>query len=426
MADQTAGEPSPDQRSGQATPSGSPIPFPHTQAGGKPARRRIIVAGAGIGGLTAALALERAGFSVQVLERSQQSGEVGAGIQISPNAWRVLDALGVTPFVEEKASKPQAIQVNSVRSGGAVARIPLGREALKRFGAPYCVFHRADLHNGLMQAAESRPFIEINRGLALADGVEDEDGITVEMHGETGVSSSRAEALIGADGVWSTVRRRLLRLPSADYAGRVAYRATIPVENAPELANYTGLWMGKDAHLIHYPIASGRQINLVAVVDDDWREENWSAPADQEEVLSHYAGWPLAVRKLLERPESWLKWALCDIGPGTIWAEGRIALLGDAAHAMLPFMAQGGAMAIEDAWVLARCLADEPDVDEALMEYERKRKQRVERVVRSARDNARTYHMKGVMALARDTGIRYLGGQRLLSRYDWLYKWQPE
>ncbi len=426
MTDHIDGELEPDLRSGQAIPSGSPAPSCRTQPDGQPARRRIIVAGAGIGGLTAALALERSGFSVQVLERSQQNGEVGAGIQISPNAWRVLDALGATSFLEETTSKPEAIQINSVRAGGKIARIPLGKEAVQRYGAPYCVVHRADLHKGLMKVAESRPNIEINRGLALADGVEDEDGITVEIQGESGVSSSRGEALIGADGVWSTVRRRLLRLPSADYAGRVAYRATIPVEKAPELANHTGLWMGDRAHLVHYPIGSGREINLVAVVDDEWHEENWSAPASGKEVLEHYKDWPLPVRKLLALPQRWLKWALCDIGPGTIWAEGRIALLGDAAHAMLPFMAQGGAMAIEDAWVLARCLAEEPDVDEALMEYERKRKQRVERVVRTARDNARTYHMKGVMALARDTGIRYLGGQRLLSRYDWLYKWQPE
>lgn len=389
-------------------------------------KRRIVVAGGGIGGLTAALALERAGFHVHVLERSTRLGEVGAGIQISPNAWRVLESLGVMPALEEAMIRPETVRIHSVRAGGVIGRIPLGETALKRYGAPYTVIHRGDLHQGLADVALERPDIEIHLGTALADAEEDEDGITVELQGPEGVSSCRAEALIGADGVWSTVRRRLLRLPSADFSGRIAYRATFPADCAPDLAGFTGLWMGTNAHLVHYPIGAGREINVVAVTQNDWREETWSAPASRDEVLGCFRKWPVAARRVLEKPKDWLKWALCDIGPGTIWAEGRIALLGDAAHAMLPFMAQGGAMAIEDACVLARCLADDPDVDEALLAYERERKDRVERVVRAARDNARIYHMKGLMALARDTGIRYMSGRRLLSRYDWLYDWRPQ
>ena len=391
----------------------------------KSTKRRIVVAGGGIGGLTAALALERAGFAVDVLERSDTLGEVGAGIQISPNAWRVLDGLGAIPALEDAFVHPDVIRIHSVRAGGLVGRVPIGKTALRRYGAPYCVVHRGDLHRGLAETASTRPDIDIHLGVTVTDAQEDEDGITVEAKGADGVSSYRGEALVAADGVWSTVRRRLLRLPSADYSGRIAFRATVPSEMAPDLASFTGLWMGESTHLVHYPISGGREINFVAIVESDWREETWSTPASREEVMGHFADWPAAARRLLEMPDSWLQWALCDVGPGTIWAEGRVALMGDAAHAMLPFMAQGGAMAIEDAHVIARCLASDPDVDEALLAYERARKDRVERVMRAARDNARTYHMKGVMAFLRDAGIRYLSGQRLLARFDWIYDWRP-
>ncbi|MDJ0931982.1 FAD-dependent monooxygenase [Breoghania sp.] len=393
--------------------------------GGSP-RRHVVVAGGGIGGLTAALALERAGFSVLVLERSEKLGEVGAGLQISPNAWRVLKSLDATEPLEKVLVKPDSIRIHSARAGGQIGRIPLGETAEHRYGAPYCVIHRGDLHKGLAETAMARPNIDIQLGIAIADAEEDETGITVEIQGSEGISSHHAEALIAADGVWSTVRRRLLRLPSADYSGRIAYRATFSTDQAPDLAGFTGLWMGENAHLVHYPIRSGSLINLVAIAEGDWHGETWSTPVDRDEVLQHFKNWPVTARHLLERPASSLKWALCDIRPGTIWAEGRIALLGDAAHAMLPFMAQGAAMAIEDAHVVARCLAEEPDVDEALLTYERTRKDRVERVMRTARENARIYHMKGLMAFLRDTGIRYLSGQRLLSRYDWIYDWQPK
>ena len=292
-------------------------------------KRRIVVAGGGIGGLTAALALERAGFSVHVLERSERLGEVGAGIQMSPNAWRVLDSLGAIPALEAAMVHPEAVHIGSVRAGGIVGRIPFGETARQRYGAPYSVIHRGDLHQGLAETARERPGIEIHLGMAVADAQEDEDGITVEIQGPEGVSSYRAEALIAADGVWSTVRRRLLRLPSADYSGRVAYRATFSAEKAPDLAGFTGLWMGEKAHLVHYPISGGREINVVAIVESSWQEETWSAPVERDEVLRQFEGWPAEPRRLLTTPGSWLKWALCDIGPrrhlggGTHRAAGR-------------------------------------------------------------------------------------------------------
>ncbi len=387
--------------------------------------RHIVLAGAGIGGLTAALALSDAGFRVTLLERNAKLSELGAGIQVSPNAYRILDRLGVIGRLGRDCVQPQEIRLKSVRSGSIVGRVPLGDVALKRYGAPYCVIHRGDLHRALLAAVTARSEIDIHLDATIADAVSDDDGISVEFQTEDGASTIRGDALIGCDGVWSTVRRRLLRLPSAQYSGRIAYRALIPATDVrPEDRVSTAVWMGPRAHLVHYPIRGGEALNLVAVVEDDWHDEEWSAPGDPDQLLPHFADWPEVASALLRKPERWLKWALCDVGPGTIWTEGRISLLGDAAHAMLPFMAQGGAMAIEDAVVLAKALEQEPDTPAALLAYERDRKDRVERVMRTARDNARTYHMDGFGAVIRDMGIRFLSGEKLLHRMDWIYGWR--
>jgi salicylate hydroxylase len=245
------------------------------------------------------------------------------------------------------------------------------------------------------------------------------------------VSSSDDEhgiALVGADGLWSATRKRLGDRSPPRFAHHTAWRAIIPTR--PLVAEFrdraVSLWLGPDAHLVLYPVHGGAALNIVAIVRDEWQRPGWSTAGTREELLAHYGGWPPRVHNLLALPDRWLKWALYDRLRLRGWGRGPVTLLGDAAHPMLPFLAQGAAMAIEDAHVLAEELSRLPDQpDRALRRYERARERRTARVQRAARANGRTYHLKGIGALARNWVLRGRGGKSLLRRYDWLYGWRP-
>ncbi|MEP3602483.1 MAG: FAD-dependent monooxygenase [Stappiaceae bacterium] len=387
---------------------------------------KIIIAGGGIGGLSAALALSQRGINVALIEREDGFREVGAGIQLSPNANHVLRELGVLPELETHIGVVDSVRIYSARTGAIISTIPLGQTIAERHGAPYHVAHRADLHSVLLQACLSDPNIQIRLGSTIADAVADEDGITVEFNTADGLASQRGSALIGADGVRSVVRRRILRLPAAAFSGKVAYRTTIATDQVPnEIRSSTGLWLGSNAHVVHYPIRQGRELNIVAIVDEDWEEDGWSSPGNRQAVLDRFADWPENIQDLLGKPRRWLKWALFGMDAGGIWSEGRISVLGDAAHAMLPFVAQGGAMAIEDGWVLAKHVSEISDIPSALRAYEEERRARVDKVAATAFENGRIYHLSGLTARARDMTMRMMSAERLLGRYDWLYGWKP-
>ncbi|MEZ5841086.1 MAG: FAD-dependent oxidoreductase [Hyphomicrobiales bacterium] len=391
--------------------------------------RTIVIAGAGIGGLSAALMLARRGFRVAVLERSRELAEVGAGIQLSPNALKPLYELGLGPALEEAAVRPERIEIRGAANGGLLATIPLAAEIERRHGAPYLVIHRADIQRILHDAACSDPDISVELGVSFIDAINHANGVTVTADRDFEPIEYRGLALIGADGVWSRVRRRVIGGPEPVYTNRTAWRATIPAEALPAglSRDATGLWLGRDAHLVHYPISGGRQINIVAVVADDWQEEDWSAEGDANWLATRFERWAAPAQALLATPERWLKWALCGVDPDFDWTERSITLVGDAAHAMLPFLAQGGAMAIEDAAVLARELADpSTDIPAALARYEIARKPRVTRVVREAAENGRVYHWSGPAALARNLVLRNSSPEKLVSRYDWLYGWTAD
>jgi salicylate hydroxylase len=383
--------------------------------------RTIVIAGAGIGGLTAALALMRTGFRVVVLEQATRLEEVGAGIQLSPNATHVLAELGLLDRLRPHVVAPEAIRIMTAATGRDIVRIPLGASAERRHGAPYWVIHRADLQGVLAAAMEESADITLRLGAHVEDFALHQHGITVQTRTTEGLRDEQGIALIGADGLWSTLRARLGDRKPPRFAQRTAWRAVMPANRViSELrASLTSLW------LVHYPVKAGTMINIVAIVRDDWREAGWSAPGRPADLAPRFEHFAPEARALIALPDSWHKWALFARAPQRIRGEGPVTLIGDAAHPMLPFLAQGGAMAIEDAAVLAQCLARDEDTSGALRAYEHARHRRVARVQREARRNSWRYHLSGPLGFGRDVALHTLSGDRLLQRYDWLYGWRP-
>jgi salicylate hydroxylase len=394
--------------------------------------RHVIVAGAGIAGLTAALAMARTGLRVTVLEQAAKLEETGAGLQLSPNASRVLIELGLRERLADAVMAPQAIRVMAGGSGREIVRIPLGEDAERRYGAPYWTIHRGDLQAALAGAALIAQDVVVQLGVRVEDFVAHVNGVTVQGHRGQQVVDERGIALIGADGLWSHIGERLGRQRAPRFAHRTAWRALVPAEAvAAEFREpLVHLWLGLDAHLVHYPVKGGRLINIVAVVHDDWNQTGWSAAGERSEILRHFAQWSWAetARALLAIPDQWLKWALFDRKTPFRRGVGPVTLIGDAAHPMLPFLAQGAGMAIEDAAVLANMLGKHiDDPADALRGYEGARWHRTARAQQAARRQARIYGKTGPEALIRNLAMRVLGGERLRARQDWLYTWRaPE
>jgi salicylate hydroxylase len=395
-----------------------------------PSSRTVIVAGAGIGGLAAALALARSGFRALVLEQAERLEETGAGIQLSPNAARILIGLGLADRLAPHVVTPTAIRVLGGRSGREIVRIPLGTEAAQRYGAPYWAVHRGDLQAVLSDAAAQDLNIVLRLGMSMEDFATHPHGVTVSARGGTGLWTEHGHALIAADGLWSATRTRIAATAPPRFAGRTAWRALVPVAQvAPEFREpLIHLWLGREAHLVHYPVKGGRLINIVVITADDWSGPGWSEAASRIDLLARLSPrrWAPQAHSVFRAPDAWLKWALYETEPLATFAQGAAALLGDAAHAMLPFLAQGAAMAIEDAAVAAQCLARMPDDPAAALEsYSAIRRGRTRKVQRLAARNGKRYHRAGAAAMLRNTALRFLGGQRLLQNYDWLYDWRP-
>lgn len=392
--------------------------------------RTVIIAGAGIGGLVAALALVRHGFRVILLEQAQRLEEVGAGIQLSPNASRILISLGLEQQLRPFVVSPAELTVMHARTARVLARAALGDVAEKRYGSPYWVIHRGDLQSVLAEAVAGTADISLRLGTRVEDFASHRDGVTVAATSSRGNSEERGLALICADGLWSNLRRRLGHRGEPRFARYTAWRALVPAAalEAQATAPRINLWLARYAHLVHYPVRGGNLLNVVAIIRDDWREAGWSAPGERPEILARYpAGmWPATVRTALAAAENWRKWALFDRAPLPSWGKGAVTLLGDAAHPMLPYLAQGAAAAIEDAAVLARRLAATPaEPERALRLYENERYKRTARIQRAARRNGMIYHMGGAETLLHALALVAMRGRGLLARYDWLYSWKP-
>ncbi len=381
----------------------------------------ILVAGGGIGGLAAAYALARKGFPVRVLEQAPEFRELGAGIQLGPNIFRALDRIGLTEQMFADAWRPPAQEMRDAVTGELITRIPLGEAFIDRFQHAYAVTHRADIHGVFLTACQGSNLISLENNQRVEDFADDGDTVTVTLQ-----SGERAKgrALIGCDGMWSRIREKLVGDGAPRVSGHIAYRAVLKREDVPEdlWRPDVILWAGPRTHFVHYPLRRGTLYNLVAVFHSDKYVEGWNAEADPEELFARFKGQRPEVLRLLERIETWRMWVLCDREPIKDWTKGRVTLLGDAAHPMLQYLAQGACMATEDAVWLADKAAEQPDdLPAAFHAYQQQRYLRTGQVQIMARVYGEFYHARGVAAELRN---RMLGGRTPEQSYDgiaWLY-----
>jgi len=389
-------------------------------------KTRIAISGAGIGGLTAALALLQRGFEVEVFEQARAFGEVGAGIQISANGTRCLFSLGLQQDILRSASQPSAKEIRHWNSGNTWRLFDLGAESVERYGSPYLMMHRADLHGVLVRAIQAIRPEALHLGARLTDLTQDADGVAMRF--EDG-STRRAHALIGADGVHSRVRQLLHGDDDPEYTGCMAWRGVIPAEALPaHLRRPVGTnWVGPGAHVITYPLRNGELMNFVGIVEREaWQKESWTEQGTVEECRADFSGWHADVLGMIERLGRPFKWALMGRQPLPRWGQQRVTLLGDACHPTLPFLAQGAMMAIEDGVVLARCIDGCPDdIATALQRYERLRQARTAAIVLKSAENARRFHNP---ALASTEGANtYIetewAPEKVRARYDWLFEY---
>ncbi|NVO08182.1 MAG: FAD-dependent monooxygenase [Rhodoferax sp.] len=387
--------------------------------------KNLLIAGGGIGGLAAALASARAGWQVDLLEQSPVFGEVGAGIQLGPNVVKVLRALGVGDALARVVAFPSQLEVRNATSTELLGVLPLGKVAEQRYGAPYVTIARADMHNVLLEAVRAQGGVGLHLDARVLAVRQDEQGVQVET-----VQDQRLEAplLVGADGLWSQVRKQVLEqdVPPR-VTGHLAFRAMLPQSALPVplRTQVVTAWMGPDFHAVHYPVRSGEWLNMVCIVHGkvSGDPQSWDHSANAQELRSRMAQARGALRDMLYAIDQWRLWPLCDRPPMASAAEhakGRIALLGDAAHPMRPYLAQGAGMAIEDAAALAACISELPgQVPLALARYAAMRWQRNARVQARAIRNGQIYHLKGYKQVGRDLALKALGPR--LMDVPWLY-----
>lgn len=388
---------------------------------------RVLIAGAGIGGLTAALALLRSGIDVEVYEQAPELKEVGAGVQLAANGTRVLYALGVGDELKALSCEAQGKEIRHWQTGETWKLFDLGPASIERYGFPYFTVYRPDLLEVLARAVRRARPDAIHLGARCASFAQDDAGVTLQLEDRGTV---RGDALIGADGVHSRIRQAVLGPDRPEFTGTIAWRGVVPMERLPKhMARMVGSnWVGPGGHIVHYPLRAGKVMNFVGVLErGDWRIESWTARGTTEELASDYRGWHADIQAFIGAIDTPYKWALMVRAPLERWTSRRITLLGDAAHSMLPFLAQGAVMAIEDGFVLARALS-QYGVEEGLQHYETARRDRTRRTVEGSAANMHRFHNR---ALADPVeGRRFIdrewASQRIAERYEWLFRYDAE
>ncbi|WP_194725028.1 FAD-dependent monooxygenase [Noviherbaspirillum malthae] len=390
---------------------------------------RILIAGAGIGGLTAALSLLKRGYDVQVCEQAAELREVGAGLQLSPNGLRALYQLGVGDNLKALASEPEGKEIRLWNTGQNWKLFDLGKTSVADYGYPYFTIYRPDLHKVLADAVRKVKSDAIMLGAQCTGFEKSADAVTLKL--ENG-NELRGDVLIGADGVHSNVRAQLFGSDKPSFSGMLAWRGVIPMARLPErLRRPVGTnWVGPGAHVIHYPLHGGTLMNFVGIVErDDWQVESWTQKGSHEECHGDFKGWHEDVHELISHVDTPYKWALMARPPLMQWSEGRVTLLGDACHPTLPFLAQGAVMAIEDGYIISRCIEHyESDIEYALKRYEQARIERTTRIVLRSTENGKRFHNS---ALASSEGAaayvdREWAEDKVRERYDWLFRYNVD
>jgi len=384
----------------------------------------ILIVGGGIGGLAAALALAKRGFAATVLEQAHTFGEIGAGIQLGPNAFYVLDRLGLGEHLKRDAVFIDRLVMMDSLSGDEVAAIPVDEPFRKRFGNPYAVIHRADLHGVLLEGCRAAPNVTLLTSQQVTDFAETASGVeAVTREG----ARQRGRALVGADGLRSKIREIVIDDGPPRVAGHVTFRAVLPIEQMPEDLRWNAatLWAGPNTHLVHYPLRGWKLFNVVATFHSGTTVEAVNEPGDREEILGAFRDVGAKPRKILEQPPAWRRWVLCDREPVENWTKGRATLLGDAAHPMLQYFAQGACIALEDALTLAaKVAASDGDLAAAFEAYQAERLVRTARVQWSSRMLGELYHAKGPYRLIRRQVFGAMTPEEFYDSLEWIYGWR--
>lgn len=383
---------------------------------------KVLIAGGGIGGLATAVGLAQKGIPSLVLERAPELGEIGAGIQLGPNAFHAFDYLGVGDTARAMAVYIDNLRLMDAISGNEITRIPLGEEFRARFKNPYAVIHRGDLHGVFLKACNDHPLVELRTSSEVADYQQDGSGVTAILANGGRVEGS---LLIGADGLWSSVRTRVVGDGAPRVSGHTTYRSVIPMEDMPEDLRWNAatLWAGPKCHIVHYPLKGGKQFNLVVTYHNNAPSPEAGVSVTHDEVRMGFAHVAPVARQIIDRGQNWKRWVLCDRDPVQNWVDGRVALLGDAAHPMMQYLAQGACMAMEDAVAISHHLSAHPSSPEtALSAYQNLRRLRTARVQLQSREMGdHVYHPVGAHAELRNAIMGAKSPENWYDVVDWLY-----